>query len=97
MSRPTAKERRHLKRLVALGCVVCRNSHRGPTPAQVHHIRKGQGIAQRAGHFLTIPLCPYHHTDGDYGEAFHDGREAWEAKYGSELELLDQVIGELMS
>ena len=89
-------ERRHLQRVAELGCVVCRRLGHGPTPATVHHIRLGQGMGQRAGNYLTLPLCKVHHQDGGHGVAIHAGRETWERVYGTELELLDQVIGELM-
>jgi len=92
---PTKAEEKHMGRVAALGCVVCRNLGHGPTPAQVHHIREGQGTGQRAGHFLTIPLCSDHHQWGGPGVAFHADRRAFERLYGSELDLLDQTIGEL--
>ena len=43
----TAAEQAYMDRVAALGCVVCRLQGLGPTPAQVHHIREGQGGAQR--------------------------------------------------
>jgi len=90
----TAKKRLHLARVAALGCVVCRNMGYGATPAEIHHIRTGQGL-KRASHFETIPLCHAHHRTGGYGVAFHAGAGAWQAAYGSELDLLEQVRGEL--
>ena len=35
-------------------------------PSSLHHIRKGQGLSQRAPHFLAIPLCWECHQ-GDNG------------------------------
>jgi len=87
----TAKKRLHLARVAALGCVICRNMGYGATPAEIHHIRTGQGL-KRASHFETIPLCHAHHRTGGYGVAFHAGKAAFEANYGSELELLQQTI-----
>ncbi len=86
----TANERLHLSRVAALGCIVCRNLGYGMTPAEVHHIRTGQGL-KRASHFETLPLCHAHHRTGGYGVAFHAGKEAFEANYGTELELLQQT------
>jgi len=80
----TAKERLHLAR------VACRNMGYGATPAEIHHIRTGQGL-KRASHFETIPLCHTHHRTGGYGVAFHAGKEAFEANYGTEFELLQQA------
>ena len=86
---------RHMARVAALGCCVCRNLGYPDSPAQVHHIREGQGAGQRAADFLTIPLCPQHHLQGGEGIAFHAGQRQFEALYGSELDLLAQTIREL--
>jgi hypothetical protein len=91
----TAAERRYHDRVAAMGCVVCRNLGYGATPASVHHIRAGQGLSQRAGEYLVLPLCPEHHQHGGHGVAIHAGQEAWERIYGTETDLLDQVIGEI--
>jgi hypothetical protein len=82
-------ERRHMDRVAALRCLICRR------PACVHHVREGQGMSQRASNFLVIPLCPDHHTDGGLGVAFHAGSKTFERIYGSELDLLAQTIEEL--
>lgn len=87
----TKAEKMHLYRVAALGCIVCRNAELGETPAEIHHIRAGQGMSQRASNYETIPLCPFHHRQGGHGAAVHAGRQAWEANYGTELELLAQV------
>lgn len=55
----TAASRRHMGRVAALGCIACRRLELGQTSAQVHHIREGR-LARND--FLTIPLCPEHHT-----------------------------------
>lgn len=88
----TAAERRYMGRVAELGCIVCRNAGFGATPAEVHHVREGQGGAQRAPNYLVIPLCPEHHRGKD---SIHGARRAFELRYGSELDLLAQTIGEL--
>lgn len=88
----TVAEKRWVSRVVNLGCVVCRNLGYGETPAICHHIREGQGAAQRAGNGLVIPLCPAHHAGGGHGVSFHDGPRTFERIYGSELDLLNQTI-----
>ncbi|WP_336242108.1 Ref family recombination enhancement nuclease [Enterobacter cloacae] len=85
----------HLSRVDALGCIVCRNHNLGETPAEIHHIRSGQGISQRADHRKSIPLCHMHHRNGGYGVAIHAGRKQWEKNFGTELQLLEQVQLEL--
>ena len=88
----TKAEKRNMGRVAGLGCVVCRNLDFGETPALVHHIREGQGGAQRASNWLTIPLCPEHHQGRD---SIHNDRQMFQARYGSELDLLAQTISEL--
>ena len=44
----TKAEKRHMGRVASLGCYLCRQLGYGETPAQVHHVREGQGMAQRA-------------------------------------------------
>lgn len=83
-------EKAHLDAVAGLGCIVCRNIGHGHTPALVHHINTG-GTSLRAPHFLTIPLCPYHHQTGPFGEAVHNGKRTFEANFGTELALLGQV------
>ncbi|MGW8664708.1 Ref family recombination enhancement nuclease [Serratia ureilytica] len=91
----TKDEKQWLSDVADLGCVVCRNLGYGPSPAEIHHIRTGQGTAQRATHKQTLPLCPTHHRTGGHGVAVHAGRKTWEKNYGSELELLEQVTREV--
>lgn len=81
----TAKEREYMGRVAALGCIVCGN------PAQVHHIREGHGISQRASHYLTIPLCPEHHTNDPFSIHGAQQRE-FKNIHGDELHLLAQTI-----
>lgn len=86
-----ASERRHLRRVAALGCIVC-----GST-AIAHHIRTGEssGTALKSSDYETIPLCNPHHTTGGYGVAIHAGQEEWERRYGTEINFLEQVRVEL--
>lgn len=78
-------------RVAELGCVLCRHLGFDGTPAEVHHIREGQGAAQRASDFLTVPLCPEHHRGGT---GLHGlGTKAFERTYKlSELDLLAMTV-----
>jgi len=87
----TIEEKRWLDAVSQLGCVVCRNTGRGATPAEIHHIRAGQGMSQRASHLETIPLCVTHHRSGGNGVAVHAGTRRFEDNFGTERELLDQT------
>lgn len=68
-------------------CVVCAQLGY-ETPAQVHHMRDGN-LGKRQSDFLTIAVCPEHHT-GSY--SIHKDRERFERQFGSELQLLALTI-----
>lgn len=81
-----------MRRVAELGCIVCRNLGFGETPAHVHHIKEECGAGQRQSDFLTIPLCPQHHTEGGRGVAFHAGFREFERLYGTEIDLLAMTL-----
>ncbi|MFN3888123.1 MAG: Ref family recombination enhancement nuclease [Aquabacterium sp.] len=83
---------RWLGRVAAVGCIVCMLAGQPGTPAEVHHIRTGQGGAQRAPDTLTIPLCPEHHRGAT---GLHADRELFCLMWGSELELLAKTIEQI--
>lgn len=85
----------HLLCVASLSCIARRNQTLGETPAEIHHIRTGQGTSQRANHQTSIPLCHTHHRNGGYGVAINAGRKQWEKNFGTELQLLEQVQLEL--
>jgi len=89
--RSKAEEKRHYDRLSQLGCIVCLNIGYGYSAPHVHHIRHGAGMAQRSHYSSAIPLCPNHHQHGGYGVALHAGIKEFEKRYGTEVELLEQV------
>ena len=81
---------RHMGHVAALGCILCRHMGLGETPAQVHHLEEETGAAQRQDDFLTIPLCPEHHTGAT---GVHTLKKAGiYRRYGvSELDLLAET------
>lgn len=87
----TKAEKQHLNKIAELGCIVCINEGLGKSPAELHHIRTGQGMAQRASNYEVIPLCHVHHRTGGYGVAFHAGKGGFESRFGTEKQLLIQV------
>lgn len=96
MSRSKNKaEKLHLSRVTDLNCIVFRNEGLGDTPAEIHHCSSGTGMSVRADNFHVIPLCHTHHRTGGHGVAIHAGRQSWENKFGTETELLVQVLYEL--
>lgn len=95
---PTKSEKAHMAKVAALGCIACRLNGIYDTPATLHHIRHGQGIAQRASNFQVIPLCSIHHQTGDgkassgFEYGLHHSPKEFEAKFGSEEDLLRLVL-----
>ena len=87
-------QKEHLNQVASLGCLLCKHLSLGNSPAQIHHIREGQGMSQRASNFLVVPLCPEHHT-GNSG--LHGlGERGFYTRYKlSELDLLAMTIEEL--
>lgn len=78
-------EKRHLSRVAALNCCVCKRMGLGETRGHVHHI--AEGSSKRSG-FAVCNLCPEHHTGGT---GFHVLKERefcrryrvpWENEYG---------------
>ena len=84
-------EKKHFDKLSQIGCIVCHREGFGYTMPVIHHLRHNVGLALRSHFLLAIPLCPLHHTNGGYGVAFHSGKKAFEAKYGTETELLEHT------
>lgn len=85
--------KRHLSRVAALGCVICRRLGYPESAAEIHHPRFAAGMAQRASDFLAIPACPEHHR-GPRG--IHGDRSVLRQIKADEPALLADVI-ELLS
>jgi len=60
-------------------------------PAEIHHILNGT-MGRKAPNYETIPLCPYHNRQGPFSEAVHNGTKSFEAKYGSQREMLETTL-----
>lgn len=91
---PNAEERRWMDAVVEFGCVACwiDGNYR---PCCVHHLVSG---GRRMGHLFTIGLCdPGHHQNGQqFGMiSVHPWKARFEAKYGSQLDLLARLKVEL--
>jgi hypothetical protein len=84
-------DKEHMNRVASIGCILCKHLDLGETPAQLHHIREGQGMSQRASNFLVVPLCPEHHqgNSGVHGL----GERGFYTRYKlSELDLLAMTL-----
>lgn len=85
----TKAEKRYMDRVAQLPCSVC-----GAQPVELHHIREGQGMAQKAKNWLVVPLCPECHR-GSIG--LHGDRTRMRILKLDELDLLANTIEELNS
>jgi hypothetical protein len=81
----------YLGKIVALGCIVCRNLGYGYVPAEPHHMLDG---GRRIGHQHALPLCYDHHRSGrndDEVVSRDHNQRRFEARNGTEADLLAQV------
>ena len=79
----------YLTIVARIPCVLCQRFDIHTHPVTVHHIREGQGISQRADHFLTVALCPDCHQ-GSRG--IHGDRTYLYIAKVTELDLLADTI-----
>lgn len=75
--------------VASLPCACC-----GAEPVEVHHIRAGQGMGQRAADTLTIPLCPDCHR-GRHG--VHGDHGAMHLRKTSELQMLGETFAKVLT
>ena len=85
-------EKEHYGKLAQLGCIVCRREGWGFSMAEIHHMRTNAGAGRKNHWSLSIPLCANHHRNGGFGIAIHAGQRTWEAKFGTEAELLSFTL-----
>jgi len=88
MARTKAIQRYH-DAVASLGCVLCHRLGQGRPPATIHHIREGQGMAQRSSDWLVVPLCPECHQ-GPLG--IHGDRTLLQIAKCNEFDLLADTI-----
>ena len=90
----TKNEKERYRKIAELGCSLCRHQGNEGTPAELHHIRRGNIPRSQAP---VIPLCTYHHR-GSNTSIHGMGRRQFEIVYQiTQEELLEQtkrLIGE---
>ena len=90
---PTAEEARFMDAIAALGCIACRKDGWHNQVVSIHHI---DGRTKPGAHFLTLPLCgPHHQQDDTYLRgriSLHGRKTTFQARYGTERELLAECI-----
>lgn len=77
--------------VASLGCILCRYLDLGETPANLHHVREGQGMSQRAVDWLVIPVCKEHHQ----GKTGIHGGQFYQVHKLDEMDLLAMTIREM--
>jgi hypothetical protein len=87
-------EKRHMGRVAELGCYLCHIRGYGHVDAQVHHLREGQGGAQRASDYLTVPLCDRHHANSS-PDGIHGQRREWKLAAVGEMDALAWTLERL--
>lgn len=88
---PTAAEKEYYDRVAQLGCMLSRRLGHYVAP-ELHHPRFLGGAGMKSPNWCVIPLSPYHHRLGPAGNCLHAGRRSFEARHGTEAELLAQTL-----
>jgi hypothetical protein len=90
---PTAAEQRFIDQVAALGCRACAKDGIENPDCSPHHI---DGRTRPGAHFLVIGLCAGHHQKGTGSDktliAVHPDKARFEARYGTQRELLAECI-----
>ncbi|WP_454752167.1 hypothetical protein [Cupriavidus necator] len=91
---PTKAELAYMGRIKQMACICCTLlDRRQESATDAHHIRTGQGGAQRAGNHLVIPLC---HLDCHQGKSgVHGDKTYLRILKMTELDLLDATLAQL--
>ncbi len=93
---PTAEEVRFMDEIGALPCIACLKDGWLIHTVSLHHI---DGRTKPGAHFLVLPLCAEHHqqddTDPRQRISVHGRKATFQARYGTERELLAECIAML--
>lgn len=91
----TKREKAHMSRVAAMGCICCRLLDQPQeSRTELHHVREGQGMAQRASDMLVIPLCGEGCHRGPLG--IHGDRTYLRILKMTELDLLAATLERLL-
>lgn len=93
---PAADEKRFMDQMGALPCIACLKDGRTNHTISLHHI---DGRTKPGAHFLVLPLCGPHHqqddTDLRQRISLHGRKATFQARYGTERELLAECLAML--
>lgn len=87
---PTKAEKHFHDRIASIGCIACLKDGDANPVVSIHHI---DGRTKPGAHMKVLPLCgPHHQTGGEWAPAIHPWKARFEAKYGTQAELLAECI-----
>ena len=87
---PTKAEKQFHDRMASIGCIACRKDGISNPVVSIHHI---DGRTKPGAHMKVLPLCgPHHQTGGESAPAILPWKARFEAKYGSQTELLNECL-----
>jgi len=82
----TKAEKKWWGRVAELGCIACLKDGIHNEYVSIHHT---DGRTKPGAHMRVLALCgPHHQTGGESAPAIHPYKARFEAKYGTQTELL---------
>jgi hypothetical protein len=95
MSSPSKAEKAYWGKLANIvGCIACRLDGIANHHVSIHHCA---GRTTSGCHRKVLTLCAAHHQTGGEGIAIHPFKKQWEARYGTQQELMDMCNEILMA
>jgi len=83
---PTKTEKKRHDRIASLGCIACYKDGIFNDYVSIHHC---DGRTKPGAHGKVLALFgPHHQTGGEMAPAIHPYKEQFEAKYGTQAELM---------
>ena len=88
---PNKAERKHIERVISMGCVVCRLQGYGFREAECHHVYSRTRLDT---HYQVLGLCMEHHRGGFDKPPYisrHPYKKRFIDAYGNEESLLSET------
>ena len=86
----TKAEQHHWNAISALGCIACLQDGIFNDHVSIHHC---DGRTKPGAHMRVLALCgPHHQTGGELAPAIHPFKARFEAKYGTQAELMAKTL-----
>lgn len=83
--------KKHWDKVASVGCIACLQDGIFNDYVSIHHV---DGRTKPGAHMKVLPLCgPHHQTGGEDAPAIHPFKARFEAKYGTQEQLLEKLGG----